>query len=87
MDNQNNQSKMVDQPMQVQNTQPMSQLPIDIRIQEQKQRLEKLERFKELEIAARPLQEYLKKYHNPHCAIAVVWDRVLVSSEICSTSL
>jgi len=34
--------------------------------------------MQELEELAKPLCEYLRKNHNPHCAIIVEWDIVRV---------
>lgn len=49
--------------------------------------LQRYKRLQELEIAARPLQAYLAKYHNPHVQIGVSFDRVTVAEELCSTPL
>ncbi len=45
------------------------------------------EKFKELCKAAKPLVEYMRKYHNPHQAAIVRLDRIEIVSEECGLQL
>lgn len=57
---------------------------LDSQIISRKIELARMEQHKELKDAAKPLQDYLRKYHNPHCTVHVDSDRVGILEGIVS---